>query len=90
VSPVVFVAVAEGISQCEALAEAVRRGPLGMELQFPYHPHVTVAHHLDDVVLDKAFDDLAGFECVFEVDRFHLYTHDAALGWQPTREFPLG
>jgi 2'-5' RNA ligase len=89
VSPVVFVAVAEGISQCEALAEGVRRGPLDVALMFPYHPHVTVAHHLDDVVLDKAFEDLAGFECVFDVDGFHLYTHHPDLGWQATRDFPL-
>jgi 2'-5' RNA ligase len=90
VSPVVFVTVAEGISQCEALADAVRRGPLETDLVFPYHPHVTVAHHLDDDVLDKAFEELAAFECSFDLDRFHLYVHDADLGWQATREFPLG
>ena len=90
VSPVVFVTVAEGISQCEALADAVRRGPLETELLFPYHPHVTVAHHLEDEVMDRAFDELAGFECIFDADRFHLYAHDPGRGWQPTREFPLG
>lgn len=90
VSPVVFVAVAEGISQCEALAEACRTGPLDVELTFPYHPHVTVAHHLADVILDRAFDELADFECIFQADRFHLYAHDAEDGWRPTREFPLG
>lgn len=89
VSPVVFVTVAEGISQCEALADACRRGPLDVEVEFPYHPHVTIAHHLEDSVLDRAFDDLAGFECVFEVDRFSLYAHDREEGWQPTREFRL-
>ena len=50
---------------------------------------MTVAHHLDDDLLDRAFDELAGFDCEFEVDEFHLYVHDAALGWQPTRDFPL-
>ena len=90
VSPVVFVTVAEGISQCEALADAVRRGPLETDLLFPYHPHVTVAHHLDDDVMDAAFEELATFECSFDVDRFHLYVHDSELGWQTTREFPLG
>ncbi len=90
VSPVVFVTVAEGISQCEALADAVRRGPLETDLLFPYHPHVTVAHHLDDEVLDTAFEDLAAFECAFDLDRFELYVHDSELGWQATREFPLG
>jgi 2'-5' RNA ligase len=89
VSPVVFVTLVEGISQCEQLADAVRRGPLGVELDFPYHPHVTVAHHLDDGPLDRAFDDLADFECEFRVAEFHLYVHDQVRGWQPTREFPL-
>jgi 2'-5' RNA ligase len=34
VSPVVFVTVAEGISACEQLAKAVRRGPLDTDLTF--------------------------------------------------------
>jgi 2'-5' RNA ligase len=90
VSPVVFVTLVEGISQCEQLADAVRRGPLDIELDFPYHPHVTVAHHLSDGQLDRAFDELADFECEFAVEDFHLYVHDADRGWQPTREFALG
>lgn len=89
VSPVVFVTLAEGISQCEQLADAVRRGPLRTDLDFPYHPHVTVAHHLDDERLDQAFDELADFECEFDVTSFHLYVHDEAHGWQPTRDFAL-
>lgn len=89
VSPVVFVTLAEGISQCERLAAAVRRGPLDVELVHPYHPHVTVAHHLADDLLDRAFEELADFECRFEVTEFHLYVHDSAVGWQPTRQFPL-
>ena len=89
VSPVVFVTLAEGISACEQLADVVRRGPLGVELTFPYHPHVTVAHHLPDDVLDRAFSELAGFECVFEASAFHLYLHDTNEGWRPTREFRL-
>lgn len=89
VSPVIFVMVAEGISACEQLAFSVRRGPLEVDLQFPYHPHVTVAHHLGDDVLDRAFDELATFECDFVVDRFSLYVHDRASGWAPTRDFAL-
>ena len=89
VSPVVFVTLVEGISQCEQLALSLRRGPLDVELAYPYHPHVTVAHHLDDEQLDRAFGDLADFECVFDVERFHLYVHDAEAGWQATRDFPL-
>jgi 2'-5' RNA ligase len=89
VSPVVFVTVVQGISQCEQLAFSVRSGPLACDLQFPYHPHVTVAHSLDDERLDKAFGDLADFECEFAADHFSLYVHDADAGWQPTRDFAL-
>jgi len=89
VSPVVFVNVVEGIAGCEQLAAAVRTGPLEVRLQFPYHPHVTVAHHLDDESLDRAFAELADFECEFEADEFHLYLHDDEAGWQPDRTFRL-
>jgi 2'-5' RNA ligase len=90
VSPVVFVTLAEGISACEQLASAVRRGPLETDLTFPYHPHVTVAHHLEDLALDRAFSDLATFEAAFEVGHFSLYVHHPEAGWVPTRDFPLG
>jgi 2'-5' RNA ligase len=89
VSPVVFITLVEGISQCEQLAQDIREGPLDVQLTFPYHPHVTVAHHLDDHELDVAFDDLAGFECSFDVGDFHLYVHEGELGWQLSRSFPL-
>lgn len=89
VSPVVFVGVVEGISGCERLADAVRHGPLATELAFPYHPHVTIAHHLDDVTLDRAFTELAGFECRFLAEEFHLYVHDDEIGWQVDRSFAL-
>jgi len=88
-SPVVFVSLAEGISQCEELAAAVRRGPLAMDLAFPFHPHVTIAHHLSDAQLDQAFDELADFDCEFDVEDFKLYVHDENLGWRPTRYFAL-
>ncbi|GAA5148033.1 2'-5' RNA ligase family protein [Nocardioides marinquilinus] len=89
VSPVVFVNLVEGISQCEQLAAAVRSGPLDVVLDYPYHPHVTVAHHLDDERLDRAFDELADFDCRFAVDSFHLYVHDDQHGWRASRDFAL-
>ena len=90
VSPVVFIGLAEGISQCEQLADAVRTGPLAVELHFPYHPHVTVAPHMSDQELDRAFDELATFECIFDVASFHLYVHQGPAGWKATRTFALG
>lgn len=89
VSPVVFVTLVKGISGCEQLALAARRGPLEVDLHYPYHPHVTVAHHLSDDLLDRAFEDLGDFDCEFDVEGFHLYVHDPETGWRPTREFPL-
>ena len=89
VSPVVFVMLAQGISDCEQLAAALRSGPIDIDLAFPYHPHVTVAHHLADPVLDRAFTELAGFECRWEATGFHLYVHDDDDGWTPTRSFSL-
>jgi 2'-5' RNA ligase len=90
VSPVVFVGLVEGISQCEQLADAVRRGPLAMELAHPYHPHVTVAHDVSEAKLDQAFEELAAFECAFRVQAFGLYVHHHDRGWTPTRCFGLG
>jgi len=89
VSPVVFVTLAEGISQTERLAHECRQGPLALDLTHPYHPHVTVAHLLDDDGLDRAFDEMAGFDCAFTVTEFHLYIHDADHGWKATHDFTL-
>lgn len=89
VSPVVFVTVAEGISSCEVLAMAVRQGPLDIELSFPYHPHVTIAHHLADDTLDRAFDELADFEARFDADSVNLYFHEDDQGWRPTETYAL-
>jgi 2'-5' RNA ligase len=89
VSPVVFIVVSEGISACELLADAARRGPLHQELTFPYHPHVTVAHHLSERALDRAYDALAGFDGAFDVAEFHLYVHGDDGVWRPMRSFKL-
>lgn len=89
VSPVVFVSVVEGISQTEQLAKRCRRGPLAVQLGYPFHPHVTVAHVADDALLDRAFDELSDFNCEFTVTEFHLYVHEDHQGWKATRDYTL-
>jgi 2'-5' RNA ligase len=89
VSPVVFVALANGIAGCERLEARVRRGVLDRELDFPYHPHVTVAHDLPEDVLDEAYDALGGFTARFMVAAFSLYVHGADGVWQVRRTFDL-
>ena len=89
-SPVVFVQVSGGIADCELLEKEVRQGPLDRPLDFYYHPHVTVAHHVPEPNLDQAFTELSDFECAFEVDEFHLYEHGDDGVWRPVRSFTLG
>ena len=83
----VFVQVAGGIAECEQLEQAVRGGPLHRELAFYYHPHVTVAHHVDDSAMDRAFEDLASYHCTFEVQEFHLYEHGSDQVWRAVDAF---
>jgi 2'-5' RNA ligase len=90
VSPVVFINVVQGISSCEVLSSAVRRGPLAIDAQFPYHPHVTVAHRLPESSLDRAFEELATFDCRFTASDISLYEHRDDQGWMPVRAFRLG
>lgn len=86
-SPVTFVPLAAGLSACERLAAKVRSGPLVRELKFTYHPHVTVAQDIDDVALDKAFEELASYEARFSATGFTLFEEGADSAWRPISEF---
>ncbi|MDQ2624208.1 MAG: 2'-5' RNA ligase family protein [Actinomycetota bacterium] len=90
VSPVVFVQVAHGIAACERLEADIRSGVLDEHREFNYHPHVTVAHELEDPALDEAFSSLERFEASFVVDSFSLFDHGEDGLWRPAREFRLG
>lgn len=90
VSPVVFVQVVQGIAECEQLERSVRSGPLAQDLRFNYHPHVTVAHEVREPDLDRAFDDLAGFEARFVVERIQVFEHGDDGVWRVVRHIPLG
>ncbi len=89
VSQVVFVTVAEGISSCELLARDIRSGLLHRQLEFPYHPHVTIAHDLAGERLDEAFEELARYDAEFDVTSCSLYRHDADGVWRPVCAYPL-
>ncbi|MEO6885721.1 MAG: 2'-5' RNA ligase family protein [Jatrophihabitantaceae bacterium] len=89
-SPVVFVQVARGVADCERLEAAVRTGPLARGLEFPYHPHVTIAQEIDDAGLDQAYDGLAGFTARFPVTHFVLFSRDGQRRWKWRTEFALG
>lgn len=89
VSPVVFVAVKGGYVAVGVLAEQLRHAIGAPRPEFPFHPHVTVAHHLDNGSLDRADEMLCDYTCEFEVTEFALYFHDPAAGWEPQRWFAL-
>ncbi|CAB4955220.1 MAG: 2'-5' RNA ligase family protein [Actinobacteria bacterium] len=89
VSPVVFVAVVEGISGCEQVERAVRSGVLLRRRPFPYHPHVTVAHDVSDDILNAAYDDLDGFSARFRADSFTLSEQGVDGSWSVIANYEL-
>jgi 2'-5' RNA ligase len=89
-SPVVFIHVATGVSDCELLERAIRQGPLARDLTFPYHPHVTIAQDIPDAALDEAYEGLSGFVARFPVERFALFSRDEGGSWAWRTEFELG
>ena len=90
VSPVVFLALREGISGCEALERIVRTGPLLRRRNFPYHPHVTLLHDVAEPLLDAAFQDFTDYTFAFTASSFTLYEQDHNRVWQPVREYQFG
>ncbi|MCA1218841.1 2'-5' RNA ligase family protein [Streptomyces sp. 8L] len=91
-SPVVFVQVVEGGSACTWLQKRVRgaSGPLVRELQFPYHPHVTVAHGIAEEAMDRAYEELSEFEAAWACTSFALYEQGEDEIWRKLREYAFG
>lgn len=89
VSPVVFVPLAVGEEQVREVEAAVRRGPLDRPLLFPFHPHVTVAHDLDEEWLDEAFDTMASYRAAFDVSGLGLFVQGSDGVWRQRVDFPF-
>ena len=90
ISPVVFVTLVRGVSDCARLEAQVRSGPLAREAAFPYHPHVTVAHDVGEPLLDRATEMLASYDAQFSVWGFTLFERGDDAVWRPQRDFPFG
>lgn len=89
VSPVVYVAIAQGWDECVALQSHVNSGPLETDLQFPFHPHVTIAQSVPEPALDRAQDSMGSFEASFTVSSIELYRWNGNGFWEPATSFPL-
>lgn len=91
-SPVVFIQVVDGEAACDRLQQQIRSsaGPLDRGLDFPYHPHVTVAHGIGEEAMDRAQHELSTFEADWAVTGFALYEQGADRVWRLQRSFPFG
>ena len=67
-----------------------RPGPLARELQFPYHPHVTVAHGIAEEAMDRAYEELADYEAAWTCTVPSRCTSRVADGvWRKLRRVPV-
>ncbi|MEV6617829.1 2'-5' RNA ligase family protein [Streptomyces sp. NPDC051051] len=91
-SPVVYVQVVEGVSACAWLQQRIRdaSGPVARDLQFPYHPHVTVAHGIDEAAMDRAYEELADYRAEWSCTGFGLHEQGADGIWRKLREYAFG
>lgn len=89
-TPVVFLNVTEGSAECTALHDALIHGPLGHDLAFSYHPHVTIAHDADDLSMDSAQRELQDESMAFTVTSVGLFGIDASGQWSLREELKLG
>ncbi|MFD6415108.1 2'-5' RNA ligase family protein [Streptomyces sp. NPDC060194] len=91
-SPVVFVQVVEGAAECTWLQKQVRdgSGPVARELQFPYHPHVTVAHGIAEEAMDRAYAELAEYEAAWACTGFALYEQGPDGVWRTLHTYRFG
>lgn len=89
VSSVVFVQLSAGISECESLEAELRTDVLNTDTKFNYHPHVTVAHNVDERELDRVLHELEHFSAEFMVDTIYLYEHYGDGVWRPRCGFAL-
>ena len=89
VTPVVYVQVEEGFSQCSQLHKELQSGPLDHENMYPYHPHVTVAHDVSEASMDNAVKTLRDYSASFTVDRIGVFEHDPHGLWVLREEMRL-
>ena len=70
-------------------AAALGSGPLKSEAEFPYHPHVTVAHDVPSDMLELAYNGLSDLSAEFHVDSFTEFEQTPGGAWAVARQYPL-
>ena len=85
-----FLKVTEGFDDIVRLHRALQSGPLEQDLEFDFHPHVTVAHDVSAAGMDAAASELAGYDAAFTVRSMGLYEHDETGMWKLREELGFG
>lgn len=88
-SSVVFLNVVQGNSECEQLHRQLVAGPVDHLLEFAFHPHLTVAHDLDEESMARALEEMVDFEADFDVSSIGLFDYLSGV-WALREELPLG
>lgn len=88
-SPVIYLNVGFGAEECARLHQQLVAGPLEHLLAFDFHPHLTIAHDLDEQVMSRAKTEMAGFRAEFEVRSIGLFDQESG-GWVLREELNLG
>ena len=89
ISPVAFLNVEAGATECQNLAARANRGLLAQPQRFPYHAHVTLAHGVPDMMLNQAETDFADLHARFTADTLWLYRHHDDGVWRKLCKFDL-
>jgi len=89
VSEVVFLAVGEGAQDCAELNAMVCAGPVSTPSRFAFHPHVTLAHDVNEHVLDRVAARYADVDAAFVVGEMCLYSLDTETGWRVAQRYPF-
>lgn len=63
---------------------------MARELEFDFHPHITVAHDVSDAGMDAAENKLADYDASFTVSSMGLYEHDSSGVWILREELSFG
>lgn len=89
VSPTVFVALTQGAAECAAMHSAINDGVLTQPMRFPFHPHVTIAHDVEEHQLTRTAAAYADFRAEFPVAGFARYELCADRMWREVEMFAL-
>lgn len=90
ITNVVYLNVTDGAETCTQLHDALLAGPLGHDLSFGYHPHLTIAHDVAESLLDAAQEDLSEESLEFDVTSIGLFGIEETGRWSLREELDLG